>query len=104
VTAEDTIPARELDRVWMVEASREFSWRRWDGEIVLYDDRTGDIHHFDVAGATIFEQLLSGPRPVRDLVSLTADRLRVVGDSELAGMVWEILMALREKHVAVPLS
>ena len=89
--------------MWTVEAPEALAWRSWDGEIVLYDDRTGDIHHFDVASTAIFEGILSEPRALRDLISLTADRLQVVTDSELEGMVREILRVLSEKRLAAPI-
>jgi PqqD family protein of HPr-rel-A system len=92
----------DLDRIWTVEAAQALAWRSWEGEMVLYDDRTGDIHHFDVASAAIVERLLSGPRSLQELISLAADKLQVVADSELEAMVREILRVLGEKRVAAP--
>jgi PqqD family protein of HPr-rel-A system len=89
-------------RMWTVEAPQELAWRSWDGEIVLYDDRTGDIHHFDVASAAIFERILLEPRSLPDLIVSTADRLQVVADDELEDMVREILRVLGEKRVVAP--
>jgi hypothetical protein len=94
--------AGDLDRMWTVEAPQAWAWRSWDGEVMAYDDRTGDVHHFDVASAAVFETVLTEPRSLRDLVASTADRLRVVIDSELEGMVREILRVLGEKRVVAP--
>jgi len=94
--------AGDLDRMWTIEAPQALAWRSWDGEILLYDDRTGDVHHLDVASAAIFESVLTGPRSLRDLVASTADRLEVVTDSELDGMVREILRVLSQKRVVAP--
>ena len=32
-------------------------WREWDGEIVAYNDRTGDTHHFADLAAWLFRLL-----------------------------------------------
>lgn len=36
-------------------------WRDWDGEIVAYNDRTGDTHHFADLAAWLFRQLAQTP-------------------------------------------
>lgn len=36
-------------------------WRDWDGEIVAYNDRTGDTHHFADLAAWLFRLLAGGP-------------------------------------------
>lgn len=37
-------------------------WRDWDGEIVAYNDRTGDTHHFADVAAWLFRLLATAPR------------------------------------------
>ncbi len=34
-------------------------WRDWDGEIVAYNDRTGDTHHFADLAAWMFRLLIA---------------------------------------------
>jgi PqqD family protein of HPr-rel-A system len=34
-------------------------WRDWDGEIVAYNDRTGDTHHFADLAAWLFRLLVA---------------------------------------------
>lgn len=36
-------------------------WRDWDGEIVAYNDRTGDTHHFADLAAWLFRRLSAAP-------------------------------------------
>ena len=36
-------------------------WREWDGEIVAYNDRTGDTHHFADLAAWLFRKLAEAP-------------------------------------------
>ncbi|HEY1502749.1 MAG TPA: HPr-rel-A system PqqD family peptide chaperone [Stellaceae bacterium] len=36
-------------------------WREWDGEIVAYNDRTGDTHHFADLSAWLFRLLTRAP-------------------------------------------
>jgi PqqD family protein of HPr-rel-A system len=35
-------------------------WREWDGEIIAYNDRTGDTHHFADLSAWLFRFLTRG--------------------------------------------
>ncbi len=36
-------------------------WREWDGEIIAYNDRTGDTHHFADLSAWLFRLLTRAP-------------------------------------------
>jgi PqqD family protein of HPr-rel-A system len=36
-------------------------WREWDGEIIAYNDRTGDTHHFADLSAWLFRLLTHAP-------------------------------------------
>jgi PqqD family protein of HPr-rel-A system len=36
-------------------------WREWDGEIVAYNERTGDTHHFADLAAWLFRLLALAP-------------------------------------------
>jgi len=80
------------------------AWFSWDSEVVLYDERTGNIHYFDEATSTIFERIAQAPCSFGDLVSFAADQLQVVADSEMAAMVDEILMILRDKQIVAPVA
>mgnify|MGYP001556497323 CR=1 FL=1 len=48
----------------MTDATRRIGsfvhWREWDGEIIAYNDRTGDTHHFADLSAWLFVRLARG--------------------------------------------
>ncbi len=50
-------------------------WREWDGEIVAYNDRTGDTHHFADLAAWLFRLLATAPAD--------ADAITAAADSEI---------------------
>lgn len=46
---------------WRVNPRRAGNWRSWDGEIVIYDDISGDTLKLDVILAEAFRFLLQAP-------------------------------------------
>ena len=89
----------DRDDQWWVPDAKALAWRTWDDEIVLYDDRSDETHHFNVATAAVFETLAAEPASLRELAAMLADRLQVRADDELIGMVCEIVQILQEKHI-----
>jgi len=87
-----------VDR-WWVPCTEALEWHTWDGEIVLYDERSDETHHFDVTTAAVFEMLAAKPASMRELATLLAEKLQVQADDELASMVCEIVRILHEKHI-----
>ncbi|MDE2164892.1 MAG: HPr-rel-A system PqqD family peptide chaperone [Alphaproteobacteria bacterium] len=51
-----TCPTAET---WQIAA--EIDWRSWDSEIVAYNGRTGDTHHFADFAAWLFTRLARQP-------------------------------------------
>jgi hypothetical protein len=49
-------------------------WRSWDGEVVVYDDRSGDTHRLAARTAIVFLALQS-PAAAEDSDSLDAEIL-----------------------------
>jgi len=84
---------------WWVPRADTLAWRTWDEEIVLFDDRSDETHHFDIATAAVFEMLVAKPASMRDVAAMLADRLQVQTDGELVGMVHEIVRILHDKHI-----
>lgn len=61
----------------MSEAPRRIGsfvrWRDWEGEIVAYNDRTGDTHHFADLAAWLFRLLAEAPLS-EEAIALAAAR------------------------------
>jgi PqqD family protein of HPr-rel-A system len=89
----------DRDDQWWVPRADALAWRTWDDEIVLYDDRSDETHHFDAATAAVFETLVAKPASMHELTTMLADRLQVRVDGELASMVREIVLILHAKHI-----
>jgi len=66
-----------MHTIWRVVREPPLLWRAWEGEIVLYNDASGDTHHLDPLAAEIFEILLERPAGVEELAELAAQALGV---------------------------
>jgi PqqD family protein of HPr-rel-A system len=51
---------------------KDVHWREWDGEIVAYNDHTGDTHHFADLAAWLF-RLLAGASLGDDAIAHAAE-------------------------------
>jgi PqqD family protein of HPr-rel-A system len=52
-------------------------WREWDGEIVAYNDRTGDTHHFADLSAWLFRLLTRAPASNAAIAAAVADEIEL---------------------------
>jgi PqqD family protein of HPr-rel-A system len=52
-------------------------WREWDGEIIAYNDRTGDTHHFADLSAWIFRLLARAPASDAAIAAAVADEIEL---------------------------
>lgn len=43
--------------VWRVRSPGAVAWREWEGEAVLYDERTGATHRLGVAAALVWRTI-----------------------------------------------
>ena len=71
---------------------------------MLYDARSDEIHRFDSLTGQVFEELRSGPQRPAQLVAAMSERLGVLADAELTGLVGEILRILNTGNIAAPLG
>ncbi|HYL49152.1 MAG TPA: HPr-rel-A system PqqD family peptide chaperone [Stellaceae bacterium] len=63
----ETTQSSETAGTWRIAAAVD--WRAWDGEIVAYNGRSGDTHHFADFAGWLFARLATAPT---DIPSLTA--------------------------------
>jgi PqqD family protein of HPr-rel-A system len=89
----------DVDDKWWIPCADALEWRSWDEEIVLYDDRSDETLHFDIATTAVFETLAAIPASVRELATVLADKLQVQADGELTRMVAQIIRMLHDKRI-----
>jgi PqqD family protein of HPr-rel-A system len=86
--------------LWTIAAPADFAWRAWDGEVLLYDARSGDVHAFDAAAGAVLIPLFERPMRTDELACAAAAALGVAADAELEALVAETLRLLRNKEIA----
>jgi PqqD family protein of HPr-rel-A system len=52
-------------------------WREWDGEIIAYNDRTGDTHHFADLSAWLFLLLTRAPASDTTIAAAVANEIEL---------------------------
>ncbi|MGH6968016.1 MAG: HPr-rel-A system PqqD family peptide chaperone [Stellaceae bacterium] len=60
---------------WRIAAAVD--WRVWDGEVVAYNDRSGDTHHFADFAGWVFARLAAGPADVAALTTAAIDAVEL---------------------------
>ncbi len=82
---------------WRVSDPSWLSWREWDGEIVLYDGASGDVHRFEALAAETFEILLAAPATLPELASRVAASLELDNSPEF---VDDVARVVRQLHLS----
>jgi len=72
---------------WEISRAHASSWRSWDGEVVVYDDLSGDTMKLDVIMAEAFSYFLKAPATQAELVEYLAS-------------VFDLEKDLRLRHLA----
>lgn len=52
-------------------------WRAWNGEIVAYNDRSGDTHHFADFAGWLFARLAAAPAGAGSLTAAATDAVEL---------------------------
>ena len=81
--------------LWRVASPAALSWRSWAGEIVVYDDGSGDTHYLEPLAAEVFERLLDAPADLDELAARVAQSLAVDRDDELAQAIGAVVDKFR---------
>jgi PqqD family protein of HPr-rel-A system len=77
-------------------------WRAWDGEVVAYNELTGDTHHFMDLAAWVFEALTARPATPDGLAQAAADGVEVPPDQDLAASLARTLDLFRTLRLVEP--
>lgn len=78
-------------------------WREWDGEIVAYNDRTGDTHHFADLAAWLFRQLATSPQTAETLAATAAREVELPPAIDGAAAIARTLDLFARLDLAEPL-
>jgi PqqD family protein of HPr-rel-A system len=93
-----------MDTPWRIAAPAQLSWRSWEGEIVLYNDRSGNTHHLEAVAAEAFEALLAAPADQTELAGRVAASLEIPVDGELLDVIGSIVKRLRTFDLIEPVA
>lgn len=93
-----------LQGLWQVGDQHAENWRSWDGEIVLYDDCSGDTMKLDIIMSEIFRFMLQRPVTVPAITDHLAETFDLAADEQLRRITGRALHRLREAALIQPLS
>lgn len=71
----DAAQSSETTGTWRIAAAVD--WRAWDGEIVAYNGRSGDTHHFADFAGWLFVRLAMTPADIRSLTTAATETLEL---------------------------
>ncbi len=86
--------------VWCVASDARLHWREWDGEVVLFHENSGNIHHLNLFAATAIRQLLEAPADSETLTERTASKLDLPVDDEARDGIEQLLTRLKTLGIA----
>lgn len=79
----ETAPLAEREPRWAMVPERVTAWREWAGEMVVYDDVSGDTLKLDPMMTLIVDRLKQAPARPAELVAHLAELLEVDNDPKL---------------------
>ena len=90
---------------WRPVAPHLLAWRRWEDDVVLYNDATGSTHQLGPLGAEVMLALLRNPAGIdlAELVRDMASRIEAPDEAQLSAEVKRALDDLVELRLAARL-
>ena len=79
--------------MWRVVPGQSLVFREWDGEVVLYNDLSGNTHLLDGAAIDVLEALRQRPADAATLAAGLAGHFEA-GPDELSLMIEDMLAGL----------
>ena len=80
-----------LNPKWQVAGEKEFLFRSWDDEFVVYNGATGDTHLLGTVAAQVMLKLQQTPMDAVSLAEWVAPLLQTEPDDELVFVIEQIL-------------
>ncbi len=81
--AQNSDNPHQATRAWRVNTAHVLSWRTWDGEVVIYDDLSGDTMKLELMMAEAFHYLQRKPASQSDLIAFLARSFDLQDDARL---------------------
>src|SRR3546814_16410953 len=81
---------------WQISHQRAGIWRRWDGEVVVYDDVSGDTMKLDAIVSEVFRLMLDGPVTADHVTERLATAFEVSAGTDLQTLTAQALNEKRE--------
>lgn len=91
-----------MNERWRLANRSALSWREWDGEIVVYNGASGDIHRLDALSAEAFEVLLEHTVSLDEFARQVANSLGVEENADLHSAVATIVQQFHEHGLIEP--
>ncbi|MGJ7915235.1 HPr-rel-A system PqqD family peptide chaperone [Massilia sp. LXY-6] len=79
--------------MWRVVPGQSLAFREWDGEVVLYNDLSGNTHLLDGGAIDVLQALRMGPADAATLAAGLAEGFDTDAD-ELSVMIEDMLAGL----------
>ena len=93
-----------IEERWAIADHAALTWREWDGEFVIYDDRSGQVHRLEGLAAEIFETLLAAPADRAGLAIQVTTALEVEQTPEISDAIDTVLRELLISGVVAPVA
>lgn len=90
------------ETIWELDQQHVSLWRSWDGEVVVYDDLSGDTLKLDVIMAEVFRFLLSSPATRSQLTAHLASAFHLDADTRLQHLATTALNRSRHAGLVKP--
>ena len=88
---------------WRVIRPQRLSVRRWDDEVVVYDDGSGDTHIFEDFAGQVLERLLQASADTDELSQLAAESVgKNLADEHCVEQVLGVIGRLRRTGIVQP--
>jgi len=72
------------------------AWQSWEGEIIVFNEASGDTHRLDLVASATFEALLEMPGNADHLTRRVAEDLGTEPSAELSAAVLAALGTFRQ--------
>lgn len=92
------------EQSWQIDRDRLTHWRCWDGEIVIYDDLSGDTMMLDVIMSRALLRLLEAPATHAELKEFLAKQFDLEVDRQLARYTTLLLEKFQRSGLIEPVS
>lgn len=87
---------------WRINSAHVLSWRSWDGEIVVYDDLSGDTMKLEVLMAEAFRYLHRGPATLAELTAYLAKSFDLEDDFRLTNWAARMIERFEKSGLIEP--